>query len=717
MAADALVRHSSDGSDTMLLDMLDPGEYEPSLSDVNSLSTKRKASDLRIEGPLTPLMFSESPAKKLKKVAFAKMLVEYVPNVPSRHGVENVNDREDYCSPGDDPELPSNYENGNDILSPEDDYAFFKDIIEPAAEDANWRVENEKLSEADTTRRMPVPHLEFRLPTAPWNEFTRRDSSETEIDAQARFILGVKRNHMKSVTSWHGASELERTLPLAPFPYESGKVSIEEQLHGEEVLTKVLADMIVGEIATSSTGMWKRDGLYIFEDEEQGEEMLTPADLEERKDVDSLVRKRQLEIQELLGNHDSLSQPKLSASTSIAGTLNPIHDAIESHHWKGRSSMLGRNTLPRAVETRQKDLQLDYKRRKPVQAQDRDQSLMFGGTFSASSALDNFMALHGMTAKPNAIGRPDAPSKRAPEPPLPSPIRPTEQACNGVKGASKGFVQLAPEPIRRSLDLPPLPESLPPCSFVISSTLLQRRSLSKQIESLYPDAEFVSRDFDSQLAVNKEADLILSPSTGLILTTLQQLKQRALPGQPERAPVKDRMVALQDVYERLVVLVSAGLSRELEEHGFGQCSDNRDQEIITEYENIAARLNGEVLVRYVPGGEQALARSIVIDMAQFGVPYGSQDMGDIKLLPDQTTVSITISLFQTKFNMASGNCFSVARALILLLHRSFSLYSRIRWTGRKLHQIRLTWGIFQRGHAGCSPFCSCQQRLVYRPSR
>ncbi|KAK7188222.1 hypothetical protein DPSP01_001767 [Paraphaeosphaeria sporulosa] len=641
MAADALMRRDSDGSDTtLLLDMLDPGEYEPSLGDANSPSTKRRAAYLKIEGPLTPLMFSESPAKKLKTVAFAEMLVEYIPNVSMGYEHGDGNSQEAHSSREGDPELPSKFENGNDILSPEDDYAFFKDIIEPAAEDAKWRVENEKLSEADTTKRMPVPHVDFRLPIAPWDEFSRRDRSESEIDAQARFLLWVKRNYMKSATSWHGVSELERTLPLAPFPYELGIVSTEEQLHGEDTLTKMLAEVAVGEIATSSTGMWKRDGLLILEDEEHGEEFLTPADLGELTDMNFLVRKQQLKLQEVVGNHGYSSQPKLSALTAVAGTLKPRHDLIESHHWRTESSGSGANASPRAIEVRQKDLQLDSMRNKSIQEWDKDQSLIFGGKFSASSALDNFIVLQGMTVKPNTIGRNEPLAKRPPEPPLRSPIRPTKQARNDENGLSKVDSQNAPEPVRRPLNLPPLPESMPPCSFVISSTLLQRRSLSKQIETLYPDAEFVCRDFDLQIAVSKEADLILSPSTGLMLTTLQQLKQRALPGQPERSPVKERMVSLKDVYERLVVLVSEGLSRELEQQSFGPCSDRRDQEAVTEYEKIAAKLDGEVLVRYIPGGEQALARSVVIEMAKFGLPHGSHDIGDIKLLPDQTTWEI-----------------------------------------------------------------------------
>ncbi|KAJ4352299.1 uncharacterized protein N0V89_007647 [Didymosphaeria variabile] len=638
MAADAFVQHNSDGSDEMLLDMLNAGEYDPGLDDINSPSTKRKASELKIEGPLTPLMFSESPAKKLKTVAFAEMLVEYIPDLSSRCIDENGHDQVYDHAHGYDSELPSNYENGNDILCPEDDYAFLKDVLEPAAKDANWRVENEQLSEADTTKRVPVPRVDFTLPVAPWDEFTRKgglNAYETEIDAQARFLLWVKRNHMQTASSWHGVSELERTLPLAPFSHEAAKVSVEEKLHGEDTLTKMLADLIVGEVCTSSTDLWKRDGLRILEAEEPDEEMLEPADTGERKDMSSLIRKRQLDMQEPASDHDIAPRKKPSKPTVLIENNEPQREVIESHHWRDGSSMPDGNAT-HAIVNRSKDMKLSSNRDRPVQKQERDTSLMFGGKFSASSALDNFMALYGMTAKPNAREKNGPLPKRPPEPPLPSPIRPVEKARN-PHNLSKAGAQPPQEAAQRPIDLPPLPESMPPSSFVISSTLLQRRSLSRQIESLYPDAEFVSRDFDSQYAVSKEADLILSPSTGLIITTLQQVKQRALPGQPDRSPVKERMKALQHMYERLVVLISEGLSRERVEQGFSQCSDPRDQEVITEYERTAAQLDGEVLIRHVPGGEQALARSIVGEMAQFGLPHGSKDIGDIKLLPDQTT--------------------------------------------------------------------------------
>ena len=104
------------------------------------------------------------------------------------------------------------------------------------------------------------------------------------------------------------------------------------------------------------------------------------------------------------------------------------------------------------------------------------------------------------------------------------------------------------------------------------------------------------------------------------------------------------MLALHDIYERLVVLISEGLCREEEQHDSCRPLDHRDQEALAEYEKFASQMSGEVLVQYVSGGEQALARTIVCTMAKYGLPHGSKDIGDIKLLVDQTTVRGGIQL-------------------------------------------------------------------------
>lgn len=181
-----------------------------------------------------------------------------------------------------------------------------------------------------------------------------------------------------------------------------------------------------------------------------------------------------------------------------------------------------------------------------------------------------------------------------------------------------------------------LPFNLPPSSFIVSSSLLQRRPFLKQIEPLHPKADLIYRDYNLPHSTAAEADIILSPSTGILLTTLQQIKQAPLPGQAARSPVKERIAALQGRYERLVVLVSEGLREDSE---FARPEDTRDKDTLRDLEVFAAMLEGEVLVTFVRGGEQTLARGVVERMAEYGLPHGGEDIGDIKLFSMETTVS------------------------------------------------------------------------------
>lgn len=640
MTADSLVRHDSNGSDVMLMDMFDLDELEEFPSDPSSPRVKRKASDLKVEGPLTPEMFSEPPAKKLKTVTFADMLVEYIP-------MDTWDDSEDDGPKKvsrynlQDPELPSTFENGNSILCTEDDYVFYKEVFVSKAKEVNRKLANEKLLDADANKRCDVPWVDFELPTAPWEEFARnpRNPYETEIHAQSRLIQSVKRDDLKEETSWHGSVELERKLPFAPFFKQFEKVCIEEKLDGEDVLDRMLAEPTTDEIATSSTDMWKRDGLRILEEDEDDEHIIEPVEFKECRDIDSLVKKRKFELQDDASNQVPAHRQNATMLIGENKHLRPQREVVESHHWRNASPTTSTKTIPRTAKYGQGDRRQTYVRGEPTPQQDRDTGLMFGGRFSATGALDSFMTLHGMTAKPKRTEKEALVTNKVAESALPLPTRLSKEVRNNDDEAVRGDAKAGVEAGRRPPELSPLPKDLPPCSFVISSALLQRRGLSRQVEKLYPKAEFVSRDFDSRHMASGEADVILSPCTGLILTTLQQLKQRALPGEPDRSPVKERMKALQGMYERVVMLISEGLSSETEGQG-SNTLDHRDRDAIREHENLASHMGGEILIHYVPGGEQSLAHQMVMEMAKYGLAHGSRDIGDIKLLPDQTTVSI-----------------------------------------------------------------------------
>ncbi|KAI4672627.1 uncharacterized protein J4E78_001128 [Alternaria triticimaculans] len=596
LAADVLFRTNSNSSDSMLFDLAHPSQFNPDFEPTSSPILKRRAEDLKVEGPLTPSMCSSSPMKRLKSVSFADESLLYKPW-------------------GEDDEGGA----GSD--------QFFHEI-EEQAERANEKIENERLSGADTIARVDIPYMDFSLPMAPWIEYSRRKGGDhrpddTELQAQMQFLLRIKREDLRFAKSWHGLSIPERELKWGFLTTKVSTLSLEEKLHGESEVAKIVTELTTGDVATSSAQVWKREGLRIL-DEDEDEEDLDPEEYDERNDMEALIRKRKLEMEEeVVEKHrrrtssQPIARPQIRSSTEMQ----------ESHHFREREP-----TEDQSAKTRSK--RLGHASQKPQAAKQATGDLMFGG-FSATTALNKFMQTRG---KP--VDRVESSTAKV------SDSRDRNQTMTHTlpvrsRGSSSDqpvhLAQQAQTTNKPLPQLPTVPSNLAPCSFVISSTFLQQRGMLKMIESIYPSAEMVYRDYTLPHSAAKEAEIILSPSTGLIFTTLQQIKQRALPGQPDKSPVKERMLKLQLRYERLIVLVSEGLSREMEELGSSRPDDPRDTEALKAFDMFASKLEGEVLVRYVRGGEQALARFTVVEMANYGLPYGSADIGDIKPVAQETS--------------------------------------------------------------------------------
>lgn len=605
MAGDSLLRHSSGSSDSMLLEVTDLDALfdahealkENSLEKIPKTS-KRKSEDLKVEGPLTPPMFSDSPMKKLKSVSFSKMI--------------QVGD---ILQPWSDEDRSGSAGSQNSIS---DELA---KQIGPTVEEFNRKVENEKLNGADTVARVEVPRLDFTLPVAPWNEFSQRKkakrySASTELEAQMGFLEHIKHNELRSAAAWYGVSDLDLRWCWYEFP--DFTITLDEKLHGETEFAKIQNELKAGEIARSSGEMWKREGLHVLaEDEEDEEDEIESAEFEEVRDMESLIRKRQLELEEQNGIEETQHSRKQAAAarlgTSGHGNLTSVSPGSHQSH---------KNTLQHK--------RTDVQKEAPTE-------LMFGG-FSASTALHKFMESQGKTvaaakdshnAKIDHTRSVQGTTSRIQEPPTVS---------NHILIEETGHNATFPKPVTRQ-PIPPF--SLPNASFIISTAVLQRRILVRELERLHPKADLIYRDYALSHSICLEADIILSPSTGVLLTTLQQIKQVPLPGQVALSPVREQIPKLQLRHERLLVLVSEGLR---EENGYSRPEDTRDKDSLRDLELSATRLEGSVVVEYVPGGEKELARATVENMSKYGLPHISSEIHDIKLFPAETTVSCCFPL-------------------------------------------------------------------------
>lgn len=110
-----------------------------------------------------------------------------------------------------------------------------------------------------------------------------------------------------------------------------------------------------------------------------------------------------------------------------------------------------------------------------------------------------------------------------------------------------------------------------------------------------------------------EADIILSPSTGLILTTLRRIKQRSLPGQSAHSAIRDRIRRAAPRYERLLIVVSHESSQAFDHLG------DEDGEAIADFTAFCSSVQEECRIIMVPEMEEDIAQWVVALMAKYGL--------------------------------------------------------------------------------------------------
>jgi hypothetical protein len=137
----------------------------------------------------------------------------------------------------------------------------------------------------------------------------------------------------------------------------------------------------------------------------------------------------------------------------------------------------------------------------------------------------------------------------------------------------------------------------------------------------------VLRNMSYHTSEADEADLILAPGHGLMLTELQRLMQKSLPGQVTRNVVRERIVQLMRRYEHLIIMVH-------ENRGSNQQQplDSRESGELVSLINFCAAQNHDIQVMNIPGDESALATWIVASMVRYGL-----DDPEVQLLSEPSS--------------------------------------------------------------------------------
>ena len=612
---------ASQNSDPMLLETESLGDLYSPLKGIRDPPPspppfRQRPKDLKVDVPLSPPHSDQPPPWKRKSVSFSEALPELIP------------------------ELPPPIARPEDTLS-DDVGTFIEETIKPLAVKAERAVEQEQLQEADTILRVPVPIMDFSLPIAPWKAKSHAPKTCDKDEALKKTLTEMKALHF-SKHGWSTSGPAERELKWAPFPAALGKVETQESIPDNGFVENYI---VPPERVDVSTLTWKPDGLRIFDElAKSDEEELEEGNFPEEKDINSLIRKRKLELEA----DELVSTP----SEGDAGATKARHQSNQ------KADMTA--------------IEIDRVTIKPIKntASKRTNQEDFSNNdiFSATGALEDYMNVRkGRMTRPKVTSdhhfAKTSQLTQQSEPFGPHPPKSTAQ-----------IDQQVPLPRTIILPSPALPIQSSPRWFIISASFLSNRRLSRQVQRLYPSAEFIERDFSlhqqhksqerpqSKASATSmgfgtmadEADMLLSPGTGLIWTSLQKIKQRSLPGQEIRSAVRERISKTSPRYERLLVLVSQNRNTESSSE-YMQSLDDDDSTAFAEITAFCSALPDEVQTSFVAGSEEDLAKWIVAAMVKHGM---NTDI-EIKLLQDET-------LWEVFLRRAGMNAFA-AQAILATL--------------------------------------------------
>jgi hypothetical protein len=541
--------------------------YSPMASLDNSTSPlaveiqRFKRDDLKVEEPLTP----EPPIIAPKSVRFSRFVEEM--------DLEPIS-----CT--DTPVLES---------------TFFEDAFGDAAKMATKQSEQEKLIEADATARVDVPVMDFAMPIPPWKVPGVQGHPATLECSQKAFISKVIGGDPQR---WKGSNQVLLNLRHNPFPHNLSKVAQEDNFEASDYTWEAVIKFSgAEEVLDSSSLTWKPPGLRIVLDDDDDDDEIEQGRFpkEDSRDLRYLIKKRKIQLEES-GSFD------IPLPTLYKGT---IQDSAAMSGQQPRKTPNSGDFISAAQEM-------------DSQSKEELPGSLLGGAFSAINSLDNYLELRG-SKKPKLLENTYFPAKPEANQSL-FRLRPIEP-----KSHQQNTMQL---PIRKSpigeVDHVPLPVIQVPnvkINLIVSTSVLKNRTLVKHLETLLPSLVLIERDFSTHNTtiwmpgsvtrspitspLDSEADFIVSPSMGIVLATLQKIKQKPLPGQKAKPPIRDRLEKVSMRYENVVVLVSEGRS---DETTMGL--DANDCLGLAEFVGYCQGLNASIVVQLVGGGVDTLSRWI-----------------------------------------------------------------------------------------------------------
>ncbi|KAG6366418.1 hypothetical protein INS49_000595 [Diaporthe citri] len=443
----------------------------------------------------------------------------------------------------------------------------FGDELASVADSTMRNIEQEQLQAADATARVPVPIMDFSIPEPEWARLVNNG------EAIFKWIQ-CGNDGLFRLPKWPRDSVTESRLVWRPIGSGASTVSTKETINAADALIETFVERLEsGEVPNSLDFVQKRERLAILEHNSEDDEIETQMEKPKQRTCAALeIRKKRA-----IDAADNTSSKKPRSSANYAGK--------------------------------------------------NGQSLLLGGSPGASAKLlSNFMELHAPKKKWSVSKY--FPSVKDATDVLPPPPKPSEKP----RESGEPDIAEKAESVQhsKSTTRAPYPHFKPmstPLTIFIS--LRAPRHLIRALEGLLPGLSLMERDYNkhntsvwSPDSVSRtevvpplafDADLTLSPSTGVAITSMIMVRQKPRP-QSARNGLQERIEKIALRYDRLIILVGGGGGPDdtLREMG------SSDAAALTDFQGFASGLQCNILVCYIGGGDDTLSRWVASLVCRHG---------------------------------------------------------------------------------------------------
>ncbi|KAM6486021.1 hypothetical protein HDV62DRAFT_265709 [Trichoderma sp. SZMC 28011] len=472
--------------------------------------------------------------------------------------------------------LPLIGDDGDNVSKSLQETGHFEDAFMTLLEDrhyyANQLVNQESFHPADSLCRAPVPLLDFDIPPPEW--------SRRHFTAKTHFaFLRKSIPHCFNILPIPRDPSSESSLRWAVFPLEK------------------MRPIIVDEIAVSEDIIAK----YLSLDSTSLLSSLDFVSIKPSLDILCIQHDEEIESVFLLNDEADEAPP------------------VGTQHYEGPNWM----DSEQGNETSISEIRNSYEVNRPTRRKfDDDGTRLLPKSYDTSATsilLHNFMELRGMK-------RPRLNTESA----VTSQCTGTLPSILGNEASATSDCEIVPLHMTEEMPPAPIPNIEIPSeksSFIISVDLA--RPILRRLESMWAPEKLIDVDFsrhnttarlpgvtqpkETVSPLSFEADISLSPGTGIIITNLLKVRQRSLPGSQSQTPLRERVQKVSQRYETLIVLVSESQPK----GEFMGTMAPSDTAAYAEFLSFAVALDGDVDVHFIPGATETMASWILAFMCQY----------------------------------------------------------------------------------------------------